>query len=68
MQKGRSPNDSLVSQPVGQKSKRNAAANLQTFFGWLKRGEIDHVPDFPTVRVDEYLLMIIDPGPPGSDR
>jgi hypothetical protein len=66
-EKERSLNDFLVSQPV--KTKRNAAANLRTFLGGSSAaGRFDHVPDFPTVLVDEYLPMIIDPGPPGSDR
>lgn len=46
---------------VGGKTRRQVLGAFRTFLRWLRRrGEIDHVPDFPTVEVDEYAPTIID--------
>ncbi len=46
---------------IGGKTRRQVLGAFRTFLRWLKRrNEVDAVPEFPTVDVDEYSPTIID--------
>jgi len=46
---------------VGGKTRRLALGAMRSFLHWLKRRrEIDELPEFPEVPVDEYLPTVVD--------
>ena len=52
----------LIRRGLAPKTRSHVIGALRTFCRWLKRrGDIDQVPDFPTITVPEYLPRIIEP-------
>jgi integrase len=52
----------LVAHGLAPKTRAHVLGALHTFFRWLKRrGEIDSMPEIPTVTVPEYVPHVLEP-------
>lgn len=59
--------DALLAQGLAPKTVRNVVADVGTFLNWLRRrGELEAVPELPTVQVPEHAPRI--PTPEAQDR
>ena len=50
----------LAARGLSGKTRRNVLGAFRSFMSWLhRRGEIDRIPEFPEIPVDEYTPVII---------